>query len=163
MVQTLNERDHPESFEGLHKLAYLLPDGRVHLILSGVALLDLRGSPAPSGQPAPWVRETYEFTLRTDFLAGQVQLPSVPQGWRRTLHLEKWVVFAGLNSIDTENLSNFAGYAVDRFRLPGASPGFPIERDVTMAVDLAVRDEYGHIRRVGYQLDLIAFPAAVPV
>jgi hypothetical protein len=162
-VEKLKEGDHPEPFEGLHKLAYLLPDGRAHLILSGVALLDLQGAKKPSGQEHyQWVRRTYELTLRTGFLADQVQLPPVPEGQRRVLRLERWAVFAGLNSIDNLNLSNDAGHAVDRFGLRAQS-GTDINDDVTMFVDLAVRDEDGHVRRVGYQLNLIAKPDTVPV
>jgi hypothetical protein len=158
-TERLNESDFEK--ESLHRLAYLLPDGRVHLILSGVAKVNLTGEKKPPGQEHyQWVKRTFEFTLGTAFFKDQVQLPPVPQGKQRVLRLERWAVFAGLNSIDNLNLSNDAGHAVDSFGLRAQS-GTDITKDVTMFAKLAVRDEDGHVSRVGVQLNLIAKPDIV--
>jgi len=135
-----------------------MPQGRYQIVLSGVALVFFQGN-----TPQDWLRNTYELVIRADRAIGLLQLPPPPAGRYNALHLEQWVVYAGLNAVFNGNLSNNAGYAVDRFYLPAGQAGGDIVSDVIVAVDLAARDNDGQVIRVGYYFMAIGSLVTRPI
>jgi hypothetical protein len=57
-----------------------------------------------------------------------------------------------LNAIQNDDTSNWAGWAVDSFRL--ANPGDPVKQQITVETGVAVRDVDGYLLRLGYQVTL---------
>jgi hypothetical protein len=57
-----------------------------------------------------------------------------------------------LNAIQNDEVANWAGWAVDWFRV--AHPTIPITQQVTVETGVAVRDSDGHLLRLGYEVTL---------
>lgn len=108
------------------------PSGANRLfIFTGIAIFSFKGD------GSDWKRDFIDFELGRVFAPGQVLDVTAT---------------ASLNSIKNENVSNNAGWAIDRVTARWDAT----EQRIFVRADLAVRDEDGFIQRIGYQVTVLA-------
>ncbi|HEY8171243.1 MAG TPA: peptidoglycan DD-metalloendopeptidase family protein, partial [Candidatus Limnocylindria bacterium] len=112
----LDDVANPELFESQHFVHTETAD-RLHLwTLTGVVLLHQRGT------GRDWLRAQVKI---------KITVPEIPAGG--ALRLVHWAPFVTINAIQNDDTSNWAGWAVDRFRL--VNPGDHITDQVTVETD----------------------------
>jgi murein DD-endopeptidase MepM/ murein hydrolase activator NlpD len=139
----LDDVANPTLFESQHFVHTETAD-RLHLwTLTGVVLLHQKGT------GRNWLRAQVDLGIT---------VPEIPAG--AALRLVHWAPFVTINAIQNDDTSNWAGWAVDSFRL--AHPGDPITRQVTVETGIAVRDVDGYLLRLGYNITLAGTFAEAP-
>ena len=135
------------------------------LVLSGVVIVDLKGSSA-----ATWRHETVSFRpdlnapLKFAINKHGVPTPSGTQGvdYITFFKVEQWAPFAALSSVFNQNVSVNSGFAVDRWRpnpFTTAQDSFsPVQHTNLfdgIQVDVAVRDSDAWLYRLSYKITLL--------
>jgi hypothetical protein len=87
-----------------------------------------------------------------------ITVPEIPPG--AALRLVHWAPFVTPNAIQNDDVANWAGWAVDWFRV--ADPYEPIRQQITVETGVAVRDSDGHLLRLGYEVTLAGTYAEAP-
>lgn len=143
------------------------------LVLSGVAIVDLKGVTA-----SEWRRETVllrpELTgpLRYAINRYGIPTPAGDEGLTYTseLQVEQWTPFAALSSVLNEHESINSGFAVDLWRpnpfvtKTDPASGTTLDRLFTgIQVDVAVRDSDAWIHRVSYHITLLGKIVFAPI
>ena len=139
----LDDVGDPSSFASQHYVHTETADGLHLYTLTGVVLLHMKGT-------------------GRDWLRAQVNLgitvPEIPPG--AALRLVHWAPFVTPNAIQNDDVANWAGWAVDWFRV--ADPYEPIRQQITVETGVAVRDSDGHLLRLGYEVTLAGTYAEAP-
>jgi tetratricopeptide (TPR) repeat protein len=143
------------------------------LVLSGVAIVDLKGVTA-----SEWRRETVllrpELTGPLRYAINRYQIPTPPgdEGLTFTaeLQVEQWAPFAALSSMLNQHESINSGFAVDLWRpnpfatKHDAVSGAQLDKLFNgIQVDVAVRDSDAWIHRVSYHITLLGKIVFTPI
>lgn len=135
------------------------------LVLSGVAIVDLKGVTA-----SEWRRETVllqpELSGPLQYAITRYSIPTPPgaDGYNFTtsFQVEQWAPFAALSSVFNQHESVDSGFAVDVWRpnhfetKQDAFSSAMLDRLFTgIQVDVAVRDSDAWIHRISYQITLL--------
>jgi hypothetical protein len=144
-------------------------DQRFLLILSGVAIVDVKGN---SG--ATWLRET--VSLRPplydalNYAVNRWQIPTPSVSYGIEFETEQWAPFVSLSSVYNQGESINSGFAVDAWRLNPFGSGNdamtnqPFNRLFSgIQIDIAVRDTDAWIFRLGYNIALLGKIIYVPI
>ena len=144
-------------------------DQRFLLIVSGVAIVDVRGS---SG--AQWAHET--VSLRPSlynplsYAVIRWQIPTPQGSYGLEFETEQWALNATLSSVYNKDQSVNSGFAVDAWRVNPFGTGNDAVTNQAfnrlfagIQVDLAVRDTDAWIHRVGYSITLLGRIIYVPI
>jgi murein DD-endopeptidase MepM/ murein hydrolase activator NlpD len=142
-----------------------IKDQKFLMVLSGVAMLDLKGS-----STSQWRRETVVIfpDVQTPMLyaINRYGIPTPPGAtglnYWTALQLDQWAPFAALSSIYNKDESNNSGFAVDVWRPNPFNSGrdaftnAPLTNLFTgIQVDVAVRDTDAWLHRLSYHITLI--------
>lgn len=125
-----------ESFPVQNHTHYESADGQHVWALTGIVKLH----DAPHGTGRDWAHEDLEFS---------VTVPGIPSG--KVLKLKHWAPHLALNAIYNDGAANFAGWAIDGFRLTNQT----VYGQVGISTVLAVRDVDGWLPRVSYVIHLV--------
>jgi Peptidase family M23 len=144
-------------------------DQRFLLILSGVAVVDVKGN---SG--ATWLHET--VSLRPllydalNYAVNRWQIPTPASSYGIEFETEQWAPFVSLSSVYNQGESINSGFAVDAWRLNPFGSGNdamtnqPFNRLFSgIQIDIAVRDTDAWIFRLGYNIALLGKIIYVPI
>jgi murein DD-endopeptidase MepM/ murein hydrolase activator NlpD len=146
------------------------PPGRIQdqkwlLVLSGVAIADIRGDSA-----AHWLHETASIRPELDgplhHAINRYGIPTPPGSdglnYRSGFQVDQWAPFAGLSSIFNQGNSVNSGFAVDVWRPNPFGSGTDAFSNAMLnnlfsgiQVDVAVRDSDAWLFRVGYNITLL--------
>jgi hypothetical protein len=149
-LTVISQFQNPGLFVSPHFLVMPSTGGRTYVGLTGVVLVNLKGI-----SETQWRRETFRIILSLQDAAQAAGFPRTH--WFRAVH---WTAFATLSSIFNDNVANDAGWAIDAFRLVGASN---LQGAAILDVDAAVRDTDGFILRIGYNITMLGTFAPGPV
>ncbi|HEY3178136.1 MAG TPA: M23 family metallopeptidase [Casimicrobiaceae bacterium] len=148
-------------------------DQRFLLILSGVAIVDVKGNSS-----ATWLHETVSLRpLLYDALNYAVNRWHIPtpggsagSTFGIEFETEQWAPFVSLSSVFNQNESINSGFAVDAWRLnPFGSANDAMTNQLFnrlfagIQVDIAVRDTDAWIFRLGYNIALLGRIVYVPI
>ncbi len=141
---------------------------RFQLVLSGVALLDMKGV-----NSAQWRHETLllypDLRGPAKFVIDNFGLPK-PVGFdeqsvNSLFQVEQWAPFASLGSIYNANESIHSGFAVDAWRPQPFGTATDLATNTPISnlfsgiqADIAVRDSDAYFYRIGYHITLIGRP-----
>lgn len=140
-----------EDIDSFHWVKFWGINGQVMYVLSGVILVDMKGS-----TPNDWWGFAATCTI---------DIPELPAGSGLRIHYH--APFASLNSIYDYNVSNNAGYSVNNFKLEAVDSvaNYGVKQ-VNLVFELAARDSDAFIHRVGFNItmtgDLRPLPPVKP-
>jgi hypothetical protein len=144
-------------------------DQRFLLILSGVAIVDVKGN-----SEATWLHETVSLRPSLydalNYAVNRWQIPTPAGSYGIEFETEQWAPFVSLSSVYNQGESINSGFAVDAWRLNPFGSGNdamtnqPFNRLFSgIQVDIAVRDTDAWIFRLGYNVALLGKIIYVPI
>jgi hypothetical protein len=148
LLEFISTGNNPDRFVSRHWLHTRTGDGRELIVLSGNALVNVRGTSSDA-----WLRGE----MRLGVEIGPGILPSGK--WFRA---DQWVVVVDPSAMWDRDQSVNAGFAVDAFRLisPNAQNGKPA---VEISADVAVRDSDAFLYRISYHVTLVGRFVDAPI
>lgn len=140
--QTFTQQD----IDSFHWLKFPGQNGEFLFALSGIIKIDMKGA------SQNWLGNRVTCTIN---------IPDLPAGMG--LYIRYHTPFAALNSIYNQNLSNNSGHSVNSANLVNIHPvgNFGV-KEITLALDLAVRDNDAYLYRVGFNVLLTGFLRPLP-
>ncbi len=142
-----------------------IQDQTWQLVLSGVAIIDLKGATA-----SEWRRETVwlqpDLTGPLQYAIARYSIPTPPGAdglnFSTRFQVEQWAPFAALSSVFNQHESVNSGFAVDVWRpnhfetMRDAFSNAMLDKIFTgLQVDVAVRDSDAWIHRISYEITLM--------
>ena len=144
---SLSEYQNPPPFTSRHWMAYRLPDNRVLVDLTGVALLDLKGG-------ENWVRKTLRMRVDGGKVQPLLRLSPARQGYHWEVRPFMWSTSAAPASIFNSNTAVNAGWAVNTcdtaWDVGDRAQSGNLLGSIDIYLGLAVRDTDGVLYRISY-------------
>jgi len=141
-----------------------IEDQKFLLVMSGVAMLDLKGNSTSN-----WRRETIrimpDIGAPLRYVIGKYGIPTPPgtdgANYWTSFQVEQWAPFAAVSSMYNKDESDNSGFAVDLWRPNPFSFGNDFSNTsqqnlfTGIQVDVAVRDTDAYLHRVSYNFTLL--------